>query len=121
MKQSHTRVYLFTFAALLCLLVLTIAAAMLEPGPWSGLVAVSIATAKAVLIVLFFMHVREETALVRIFAFAGFLWLGLLMLLMLSDYLTRVDVIPAGDNDRVAGVHISTDGPSEQGITHRAA
>jgi cytochrome c oxidase subunit IV len=95
MAQSHTRSYLGTFAALLILLVLTVAAALLEAGRGAAPIALTIATAKAVVIALYFMHLRDETPLVRVFAVAGFLWLGLLLLLMFSDYITRTEVIPA--------------------------
>jgi cytochrome c oxidase subunit 4 len=44
---------------------------------------------KAVLILLYFMHVRFSSKLVWIFAVAGFVWLAILIGLTLNDYITR--------------------------------
>jgi cytochrome c oxidase subunit 4 len=76
--------------ALMLLLVLTVAASQLAVGPALHVVlALSIAFAKAVLIVLFFMHVRYGSRLTMVFAAAGFFWLVILFLLTFSDYLAR--------------------------------
>lgn len=89
MQQPTHTVYYITFAVLLLLLASTVGASFLELGAWAPATAVTIAFAKAVLIVLFFMHVRYEVSLVRVFSVAGILWLTLLLALLLSDYLTR--------------------------------
>jgi cytochrome c oxidase subunit 4 len=83
------KVYASVLLALLSLLALTVAAGLIE-RPAVGLsIALSIASIKAVLIVLFFMHVRYDTPVVRLAAVAGFLWLALLIGLSMSDFLTR--------------------------------
>jgi cytochrome c oxidase subunit IV len=82
-------VYILVFVALLVLVAVTIGVAGIELGPLNFLVALSIASIKAVLIVLYFMHVRWSSRLVWIFAGAGFLWLGLLVFMTLNDYFTR--------------------------------
>lgn len=89
MKAPSSRVYLFNGAALLALLALTIAAAYVNLGPFNTIAAMSIALAKALLIVLFFMHLRYGKPILWIFAGAGFFWLGIMLALALSDYLTR--------------------------------
>jgi len=48
-----------------------------------------IAGAKAVLVILYFMHVRYGTRLTWVFAGAGFYFLGILFFLTLNDVLTR--------------------------------
>ena len=48
-----------------------------------------IAAAKATLIVLFFMHVRYGSPLVRLFAMSGFVWLIILFAFVAADVLTR--------------------------------
>jgi cytochrome c oxidase subunit 4 len=48
-----------------------------------------IAIAKGVLILLFFMHVKFSSRQAVVFAGAGFLWLCILLVLTMSDYLTR--------------------------------
>lgn len=79
----------WTYVALLGLLALTAAANYLPPGPWSTPISLTIATAKMVLIFLFFMQLRWKRGLVRLAAAVGFLWLGIAGLLTFSDYLTR--------------------------------
>jgi cytochrome c oxidase subunit 4 len=89
------KAYRNTFVSLLALLALTCAAAfvdldrLLPGGFWSTAVALVIAAAKALLILMFFMHVRFGPRRVWVFAGAGFLWLGILAVLTYSDYVTR--------------------------------
>lgn len=85
-----TRSTLFrAYAALLVLLVLTAAATQLPPGPWSLPLSLAIATAKMLIVFLFFMQLRYQRGLVRIFAAAGFFWLTIAGVLTFADYLTR--------------------------------
>jgi len=94
MTMTHhivpVKTYALVFAALLALLALTVAAAHIEHGVLNLLVGLSIAFSKAALIVLFFMHVRYNTFVIRMAAVAGVLWLAILMTLTMSDYLTRM-------------------------------
>lgn len=83
------RTYLLVFAALLFGTALTVAAAYADLGSLNTPVALGIALTKAVLVVLFFMHVRYGSRLVWLFAGGGFLWLGLLLALTFTDYLSR--------------------------------
>ena len=93
MHRSNSRaIYHTTFGLLLALLALTVAVAHINLGVWSPLVAMTIAVVKAVLIVLYFMHVRDEVWLVRVFSVAGFVWLGVMFVFLFSDYLTRIRV-----------------------------
>ena len=85
----NARTYLITGFALLAFLGLTIAAAYVKLGPFNTVAAMSIALAKAVLILLFFMHLRDSKPIIWVFAGAGFFWLGIMFALALSDYLTR--------------------------------
>lgn len=94
MSHSHKHViepktYYAVFGILMVLLVLTVAAAQI-PNPWVNvLAAITIAVTKAVLIVLYFMHVRYSSSLVQLFVVAGFAWLLLLIAFTLSDFSTR--------------------------------
>ncbi len=81
--------YLKVFAALVVLLVATVLVAQVHLGAFNTPVALAIAAAKALVIVLFFMHVRYAAPLVRVFAAAGFLWLGIMFVLTFADLLTR--------------------------------
>ena len=74
---------------LIALLAATIALARIHLGPWNFVAAAFIATVKAVMIVLYFMHVKYSQRLIWLVAGAGFFWFGILVSLTLSDYLTR--------------------------------
>jgi cytochrome c oxidase subunit 4 len=52
-------------------------------------VAITIAITKALLVMLYFMHVRYSGRLIWIFAGAGVFWFLILIVLTLADYLSR--------------------------------
>src|SRR5689334_6761518 len=79
------RVYLYNFAALMVLLVLTLVAAMFDLHEWNVVIAITIAVIKAVLVVLFFMHLRYSTKLVQVFGTAAVFWLLILFVLTFND------------------------------------
>lgn len=80
---------LLVFAALMLLLIATVVAAQFDLGPLSVAIALAIAATKALLIILYFMHVRFSERLAWVFAAGGFIWLGILIGLMLTDYISR--------------------------------
>jgi cytochrome c oxidase subunit 4 len=88
-KAPTSRTYFINGVALLAFLALTILVAHINLGPFNTAVALIISIAKAALIVLFFMHLRYSKPVVWLFALAGFFWLGIMLALALSDYLTR--------------------------------
>jgi cytochrome c oxidase subunit IV len=81
----------FVLVWLACLLLLggNIALAHLDLGALAPLPVLAIATLQALLILLFFLHVRRAAALVRLAAFAAFFFVLILFGLSLGDYLTR--------------------------------
>jgi cytochrome c oxidase subunit 4 len=84
------RTYLAVWAALLCLTALTAWLSTYDFGQWSGIVALAIATIKASLVVLFFMHIRyERLKTIWIMLLGGVFWLMLLLSGTLIDYLSR--------------------------------
>ena len=76
-------------AALLMLTLLTVGVAYLNLGALNTVIALIIATGKALLVVLFFMHVRYSSRLTWVVVSAGVFWLLVLLVFTLSDYLTR--------------------------------
>jgi cytochrome c oxidase subunit 4 len=84
------RVYITIFLALLVGTALTVVAAFYD-FPWrlNTIVALTIATAKATLVVLYFMHVRYSTRLVWVIMASALFWMALLFSFTLSDYYTR--------------------------------
>ncbi len=83
------RTYLIIGAILLVLTATTYGAAFLNLGPFHTLVALGIAAAKAILIILFFMHARYSQGITRIVMGAGLLWLGILIVGTMDDFLSR--------------------------------
>jgi len=84
-----TRTYYLVYVALMVLLALTVGASFINLGPFNEVVALAIAVAKAVLVILFFMHVRYSSRVTWLFVAAGFVWLGILIFLAMNDYWTR--------------------------------
>jgi cytochrome c oxidase subunit 4 len=83
------RLYITIFLALMVLTAVTVGVAYLDLGPLNTVVALVIATTKMLLVVLYFMHVRYSSRLTWAVVGGGFFWLCLLLVLTLSDYLTR--------------------------------
>lgn len=83
------RVYVTVFLCLMALTTATTGVAYIDLGPFNTLVALTIAVIKMLLVVAFFMHVRQATALTRLVIAAGFLWLLMLMAFTLTDVGTR--------------------------------
>lgn len=84
--------YFAVYVALVVLTVLTTAVAFFDLGLANPVVALSIAILKATLVVLFFMHLKYGTRLTWVVAGASVFWLGILLLLILSDYAARAPV-----------------------------
>ena len=84
------RVYIAIFLALLVGTALTVAAAFYD-FPWrlNTIVALTIASVKATLVVLYFMHVRYSTRLVWVIVASALFWMGILFAFTFSDYFTR--------------------------------
>jgi cytochrome c oxidase subunit 4 len=88
-EVTPVRTYVLVALALMLLTIATIAASYLNIGRWHSAVALGLATAKALLVLLYFMNVRRSGALMRITIIVALFWLGILLLGTLNDYLTR--------------------------------
>jgi cytochrome c oxidase subunit 4 len=91
---SSKKVYYIIFAALLVLTYITVGVSKIDLGPMNTIVALAIAVTKALLVVLFFMHVRYSTKLTKLVVAGGFVWLGIMFLLTMMDFATREWVRP---------------------------
>lgn len=88
--HSHRAVYLKIFAALMVLLILTLGAALVPlPGALNLIVAMTIAVAKAALIILFFMHFKDSDTLTWIVGGGTLVWFGIMIVLTMTDYMSR--------------------------------
>lgn len=83
------KTYLIIFLLLMGLMVATIVAAFLDFGLWSLPVALVIAVTKAVLIILYFMHIRFSPRLMALFAVGGFFFLLILAVFTVGDVIAR--------------------------------
>jgi cytochrome c oxidase subunit 4 len=83
------RLYLLVFVTLLALTALTTTVAFIDLGPLNVILMLTIACTKALLVVLYFMHVRYSTPLTWVVVSSGFLWLLVLIAFTMSDVVTR--------------------------------
>jgi cytochrome c oxidase subunit 4 len=83
------KLYYSIFIALMVLTGITVWVATIDLKAWNAIVALTIAVIKALLVVLYFMHVRYSSKLTWAFVGAGFFWLVILIALTLSDYFSR--------------------------------
>ena len=81
--------YYAVFAALVVGTVLTVFVAKFDLGPFNNILMLTIACSKALLVVLFFMHVRWSSRLTWVVAGAGFFWLLMMFSITMSDYMSR--------------------------------
>jgi len=90
------KLYGGVFLALLVLTFVTVEAARHDFGAWNNVVALTIAFTKAVLVIAFFMHVRWAGKLVVLVVGSGFVFLGILFLFTMADYVSRSWPLVAG-------------------------
>jgi cytochrome c oxidase subunit 4 len=81
--------YYAVFTALIVGTGLTVLVAFFDLGVFNNILMLSIACAKALLVILFFMHVRWSTRLTWLVVASGFFWLIILFGITMTDYLTR--------------------------------
>ena len=86
---TPARTYYTIFAVLMFCTYLTWQVAYFDLGPFNTVAALGIAIFKATLVVLFFMHVKTSSKLTWAVVLGSLFWLGILLTLTLSDYLTR--------------------------------
>lgn len=89
LKAFPLRTTLFVWLALLLLLAVTAGTSFLALGPFNLVVNAAIASAKAGLVLVFFMHFPSASRMVKIAGAAGIVWLSLLFALSLTDFLSR--------------------------------
>jgi cytochrome c oxidase subunit IV len=93
MSESHDelghvvslKILFGVFAALLGLTVITVAAIKVDLGEFNIVVAMAVATAKAALVVLYFMHLRWDKGFNRVAFFGGLVFFGLFMAIAMMD------------------------------------
>jgi cytochrome c oxidase subunit 4 len=79
----------WTYLALLVLLVISVGLRLFHLGIAESVSFLLIAGIQAVVVLLFFMRVQASGKLIWLFASGGFLWLGILLVFVISDYISR--------------------------------
>lgn len=87
------KLYIVIFVTLMVLTLTTVYAATVDlnatfPG-LNIIVALLIATCKAILVILFFMHAYYSTKRTKLIIICGFFWLAIMLSMTLGDYGTR--------------------------------
>jgi cytochrome c oxidase subunit IV len=83
------KIYAGVLTALLVGTYLTVQAAKVDLGRLNIVVALTIATIKMSLVILFFMHGKYSSRRTQLVIVAGFFWLAIMLGLTLQDYSTR--------------------------------
>lgn len=90
-KSSPLTTYFTVWVALLFGTALTYYVAKIDLGPWNGAVALAIASTKALLVALFFMHIKgAHERLLKLVVITTIAFLIILMSLSMADYATRL-------------------------------
>jgi cytochrome c oxidase subunit 4 len=83
------KLYYTIFGALMVGTALTVGAAFINLHNFNIVVALLIAAVKASLVIFFFMHVKYSSRLTKLWVAIGFIWLGLMLAITLTDYFSR--------------------------------
>jgi cytochrome c oxidase subunit IV len=87
---GSTKLYWFIWASLIVLTFVTAGVAYLDLGPFNTIVALGIASFKATLVILFFMHVKDASErLTKVVIISSIFWLLIMLCLSLADFGTR--------------------------------
>ena len=83
------KVYIGIFLSLMVLTAVTVAAAFVSLGPFNIVIALAIATLKATLVLLYFMHARYSPKRTQLVIISAVFWLAIMLALTMSDYASR--------------------------------
>jgi len=81
--------YCYVFAFLLVFTAITVVAAYFDLGALNPILALAIASTKAVVVMLFFMHVKSQSKLIKMTVGAGFFTFFVLIMMTMADYVSR--------------------------------
>ncbi len=81
--------YLLVYITLIVMTGLTVVASLIDLGVFNPVIALGIASFKAVVVILFFMHVKYQSRLIKMTVASGFFTFLVLITMTLSDYISR--------------------------------
>ncbi|MCA1633181.1 MAG: cytochrome C oxidase subunit IV family protein [Acidobacteria bacterium] len=111
-------VYFGVFGALMVGTALTVIAATIDFKGMNDVIAMTIAVVKALLVLLFFMHVRYSSRLIWVVVASMFFWLAIMLVLTLTDYSSREWFGPSKTDPVAAGAGSGGGGGTVPKPTH---
>jgi cytochrome c oxidase subunit IV len=108
--QAEARKYLVTLIALLILTAITVGASYINFGPGNIVIALSIATVKATIVALIFMHLLHDKPVNAVIAAAGFIFLGIFLMFDFLDVNSRTNPQPINQHASPAATAPATAG-----------
>ena len=108
--KIEARNHVLTLTALLILTAITVGASYIDFGSGNVVIALTIATVKASIVALFFMHLLHDKPVNGIIAVTGFLFLGIFLLFDFLDVDSRKDVQPTNLHAPAAATAPATPG-----------
>jgi cytochrome c oxidase subunit 4 len=91
------KTYLSVGAALLILTAITVTVAQIDLGGWNAIVAVAIASIKAVLVAFIFMHLLYDKKIFLVIFSVSIVFLTIFIALTMFDIISRGDIDPIND------------------------
>ena len=110
--KVETAKYLATLVALLILTAITVGASYINFGSGNIVIALSIATVKAIIVALIFMHLLHDKPVNAVIAVAGFLFLGIFLMFDFIDVTTRTNPQPINLHAPAAAPAAATPAPA---------
>jgi cytochrome c oxidase subunit 4 len=92
--QAEARRHVVTLVTLLMLTAITVGASYIQFGAGNVVIALTIATIKATIVALFFMHLLHDKPVNAVIAVAGFVFLGIFLMFDFLDVGTRTNPQP---------------------------
>jgi cytochrome c oxidase subunit 4 len=92
--QAETLKYVATLVTLLILTAITVGASYIDFGSGNIVIALTIATTKAIIVALIFMHLLHDKPVNAVIAVAGFIFLGIFLMFDFIDVDSRTNPQP---------------------------
>ncbi len=83
------KLYFAVFGILMVGTAVTVLIAFYDLGPLNNVMMLTIASVKAMFVILYFMHVRWSSRLTWVVVASGFFWLLIMFTFTMTDYISR--------------------------------
>jgi cytochrome c oxidase subunit 4 len=105
------KIYIAVGVALLFLTAITVGVSFIHLGGWNAIAAVGIASVKALLVALIFMHLLYDKKVFLVIFSTAILFLGIFLALTMFDILSRGEIYPDYEKpiEKNAAIYEKTD------------